>query len=130
VNVVLAGERRLLDFGWDVYEGRRVAERKPRNPAGRLTWPVASYGHDEGCSITGGVVYRGKAVPELGGRYLFGDYCAGTIWSLRWDRSSGHVSVRREALEVPRLVAFGEDARGEILLASGDGTVYRLVRGG
>ena len=130
VNVVRAGERRLLDFGWDVYEGRRPVERKRRSPEGLLTWPVATYGHDQGCSITGGVVYRGRALPELRGRYLFGDYCSGTIWSLRWNGGPGEAPIRPEGVELPRVVAFAEDGNGEVLLASQDGRVYRLVRGG
>jgi glucose/arabinose dehydrogenase len=128
VNAVRRGERRLLDFGWDVYEGRQRIAGPRRNPRGRLTWPIATYTHDPECSITGGVVYRGEDLPELRGRYLFGDTCSGAIWTLRWDGRRPRVPIRRESVRLPLVVAFGEDARGEILLATHSGELYRLVR--
>ena len=72
----------LLNFGWDVYEGRASFEQKALGP-GKLVMPVAQYSHARGCSITGGYVYRGSAVAAAKGRYFYGDYCSGTIWSLR-----------------------------------------------
>ena len=72
----------LLNFGWDVYEGRASFESKAAR-AGRLVAPVAQYTHARGCSITGGYVYRGSAVPAATGRYFYGDYCCGTVWSLK-----------------------------------------------
>ena len=74
--------RGLLNFGWDVYEGRASFESKPLGP-GRSIAPVAQYTHARGCSITGGYVYRGAAVPAAAGRYFYGDYCSGTVWSLK-----------------------------------------------
>ena len=70
------GESGLLNFGWDVYEGTRSFENKPLGP-GKLVQPVYEYGHDKGCSVTGGYVYRGRAIPRIAGRYFFGDYCSG-----------------------------------------------------
>ena len=84
----------LLNFGWDVYEGRSSFEQKALGP-GRLVPPVAQYTHDEGCSITGGYVYRGTAVPAAKGRYFYGDYCSGTIWSLRPSGGTA-TGIRRE----------------------------------
>ena len=72
----------LLNFGWDVYEGRASFEQKALGP-GKLVMPVSQYSHARGCSITGGYVYRGSAVPAAKGRYFYGDYCSGTIWSLQ-----------------------------------------------
>ena len=69
----------LANFGWDVYEGTTRFEDKSLG-AGTLVQPVAQYTHAQGCSVTGGYVYRGKAVPQ--GRYVYGDYCSGRIWSI------------------------------------------------
>jgi hypothetical protein len=115
----------LQNFGWDVFEGRSRFEDKAPGP-GRLVGPVAQYSHDDGCSITGGVVYRGKAVRGYAGRYLYGDWCSGTVWSLRLSGGEA-VDVRREAFRVENLTAFGEDAANEVLLVSSSGTIYRLA---
>jgi glucose/arabinose dehydrogenase len=117
----------LTNFGWDAYEGRARFESKEPNPRGRLVFPVHVYGRGDGCSVTGGFVYRGSAVPEARGRYFFGDYCTGTIWSLVM--SGGRATdVRREGTRIGNLSSFGQDARGELYATSLDGRVYRLVR--
>jgi glucose/arabinose dehydrogenase len=116
---------RLQNYGWNIYEGRSRFESTPQGP-GRLVMPVTQYTHAEGCSVTGGFVYRGKAVKAYVGRYLYGDYCSGRIWSL--EISDGKAtSERREAFSVPRLSSFGEDAAGELYAVSQRGTVYRLA---
>ena len=116
----------LVNFGWDVYEGTTRIDAKPPSGKGRLVFPVHAYDHDAGCSITGGFVYRGSAVPEARGRYFFGDYCSGAIWSLRMENGAA-TDVRREPFTIPNLSTFGEDARGELYAASLEGRVYRLV---
>jgi glucose/arabinose dehydrogenase len=122
VDVVRGGVRPGLNFGWDVYEGKeRVEDHEPS--AGKLVWPAAVYGRDVGCSVTGGVVYRGR-LEELRGRYVFGDFCSGAVWSLHALDAGG---MRRERVRVPALVAFGLDADGELLLVSHGGRVVRLV---
>ena len=125
VDVVRGGVEPGLNFGWDVYEGKeRVEDHEPSG--GELVWPVAVYGHDVGCSITGGEVYRGR-VAALRGRYVFGDFCSGAVFSLRAADGAG---MRRERVTVPRLVALGLDADGELLLVSQAGRVSRLVDAG
>jgi glucose/arabinose dehydrogenase len=114
----------LLNFGWDVYEGRSSFEAKSLGP-GRYVPPVAQYSHDEGCSITGGYVYRGSKVAAAKGRYFYGDYCSGTIWSLRLGGGSA-TGIRKEPFSVRGLTSFGEDAAGELYLVGGD-AVYRLA---
>jgi glucose/arabinose dehydrogenase len=114
----------LLNFGWDVYEGRSSFESKPLGP-GRYVPPVAQYPHSEGCSITGGYVYRGSQVPAAKGRYFYGDYCSGTIWSLRL-AGSAVTGIRKEPITVRGLTSFGQDAAGELYLVGGD-AVYRLA---
>lgn len=126
VDFVGAGRDGLLNFGWDVYEGDEQVEDGELEGDGELVAPVATYAHDAGCSITGGFVYRGSDVPALRGRYLYGDYCSGTIWSLRVEEGVA-VDVRRERVELPQLTSFGEDAEGELYLVSQAGSVYRLA---
>lgn len=116
--------RELVNFGWDVYEGSRSFEQKPLGP-GRLIQPVAEYTHARGCSVTGGYVYRGKALPRLAGRYVYGDYCSGTIWSIP---ATGR-QVRVEPVRVPDLSSFYESLDGEQLYAVAlSGTVLRFSR--
>jgi hypothetical protein len=86
--------------------------------------PRVEYPHDNGaCSVTGGYVYRGPAVPAARGRYFYGDYCNGVVWSLG---PTG--SPRKEPFTVSELSSFGEDAAGELYLVSLGGTIYRLAR--
>lgn len=113
--------RELVNFGWDVYEGSRTFEEKPLGP-GRLIQPVAQYTHARGCSVTGGYVYRGKAIPRLVGRYVYGDYCSGTIWSI--PVTGGEPRV--EPIRVESLVSFGEDLRGELYAVAHGGTIFRV----
>ncbi len=113
-----------LNFGWDVYEGRSVFEQKELGP-GALVQPVAQYPHADGCSVTGGYVYRGQSAPAAAGRYFYGDYCTGTVWSLKLSGGKA-IGLRREPFNVANLSSFGEDAAGELYLVSHGGTIYRL----
>src|SRR5215210_3874624 len=115
----------LVNFGWDVFEGDAPYEEKEPNTEGSLVGPVAVYDHGEGCSVTGGFVYRGDEVPALEGRYIYGDYCSGTIWTIAADGAPE--SVRREPIEVEGLTSFGEDGRGELYAASSKGTIFRIA---
>ena len=124
IDVLPAGERGLVNFGWSVFEGTRREPRKRLNPRGRLAGPVTTYGRRDGCSVTGGFVYRGRALPAYRGRYLYGDLCSGKIWSLR--RRGGRAEVRLERLRLPLLTTFGQDEHGELYLASHDGRVLAL----
>ncbi len=118
---------RVANYGWSVYEGRARYDTSRRlRGNGQLVMPVAVYSHRFGCSVTGGYVYRGRAVASARGRYFYGDYCSGIIWSLR--TSGGRASVRRESIHVDGLSSFGEDAAGELYALSLGGRVYRLAR--
>jgi glucose/arabinose dehydrogenase len=129
VDVLRAGTARPVNFGWSVYEGRqrRRSAEVPLNPAGPLVWPAVTYGHLRGnCSITGGYVYRGS-VRRLRGRYIFGDFCSGRIWSvvLRGGRASG---LRVEPVRIRGVTTFGEDARGELYAGTLSGRLFRFAR--
>lgn len=114
------------NYGWAAYEGRVRYDDRAVASVGKLVFPVAVYSHSLGCSVTGGYVYRGAAVPAARGRYYYGDYCSGNLWSLRMTR--GKAAVRMEAQKLAGLSSFGEDARGELYATSLDGTLYLLTR--
>lgn len=111
-----------LDFGWNVMEGTRCFEPATDCDPSGLTPPVTEYGHDVGCSITGGTVYRGSASPALTGLYLFSDYCSGRFWSVPAD-ADGTVEPT-VLLESGRAIsAIAEDGSGELVatdLAAGE----------
>jgi glucose/arabinose dehydrogenase len=116
---------RLQNYGWSAYEGRaRYSSREVSR--GELVMPVHVYANGgSNCSVTGGFVYRGSRVAAAKGRYFFGDYCSGIVWSLKVSAGKAR-DLRRHRFKVPALSSFGEDARGDLYLVSQQGTVYRL----
>ncbi len=113
------------NYGWNVLEGTECY--KPASgcvPPDNYVPPVAEYSHDEGCSVTGGVVYRGEAYPELQGIYFYGDFCSGRIWGLRHE--GGWKS--QELLASDRgISSFGVDEAGNVYLVDMfGGEVLRL----
>ena len=117
----------LMNFGWAVYEGTAPYDtRRQLDPRGRLVRPIRAYSHSFGCSVTGGFVYRGRARRDLLGRYYYGDYCSGTVWSFRM-RKGKVAGWRKESFTIPGLTSFGEDARGGLYAVSQHGTLYRIA---
>ena len=116
---------RLANYGWRAFEGRSRYSNTALGP-GQLVAPVNAYSHDQGCSVTGGYVYRGQAVPSAAARYFFGDYCSGTVWSFRIDAGRA-TDVRTEAFRVVSLTSFGEDVAGELYFATGNGRIFKLA---
>jgi hypothetical protein len=108
---------------WDVYRGHSSSRTRPS--AGQLIFPVAEYSHDNGCSITGGYVYRGSNA-SLRGRYIYGDYCSGLVWSFKIAGGKA-TSLRQESFKISKLTSFGEDTAGELYAVSQGGTIYRLT---
>jgi hypothetical protein len=93
-----------------------------------LTLPVFEYEHNQGCSITGGYVYRGAAIPALQGLYFFGDFCEGWVRSFRYTGGEALELTDWPALAPGGSVnSFGEDASGELYLMGSAGTVYKVV---
>ena len=91
-----------------------------------LVPPVAVYPTGDDCSVTGGYVYRGRAIAEIAGTYVFGDYCSGRIWGL--DPADGGTWSRRLLLDSDALIAsFGEDEAGEVYVVDYGGAIYRLA---
>jgi len=114
------------NLGWNVMEASHCYADAGCSSDG-LILPVSEYGRDLGCSITGGYVYRGAALPELAGWYLFADYCTGSVFGIPSDVTE--LTPPRELLDTDAAVStFGEDADGELYLADlSNGTVYRIV---
>ena len=89
---------RGLNFGWSAFEGTE-RYNDDQDPNG-VTPPIFEYSHDEGCSVSGGEVYRGTAIPSLVGWYVFADYCAGTVWALDIDRADDGTITAGERIEI------------------------------
>ena len=116
----------LANYGWRAFEGRSRFSSTALGP-GQLVAPVYVYSHaDSNCSVTGGYVYRGRTVTEASGRYFFGDYCSGIVWSLRIQDGRA-VDVRREPFHVSSLTTFGEDVAGELYFGTGNGQIFKLA---
>ncbi|MEW7851258.1 PQQ-dependent sugar dehydrogenase [Massilia aurea] len=120
-----------LDFGWNVMEGTLCYGAATCDSTG-LTLPAFEYDHGAdgagGCSITGGFVYRGRAIPELAGRYFYSDYCGGYLKSFV-STGASIVEARDWAItDIGRVVSFGQDAQGELYLIAAGGSIYRMDR--
>jgi glucose/arabinose dehydrogenase len=117
------------NYGWNLREGAHCYSGDCRR-AGLLE-PVAEYAHDEGCSVTGGYVYRGDAIPALRGIYLFGDYCSGKIWGLFPIAGlPGKGPYHRQLLMESGLniASFAEDRAGELYVLDLGGKIFKLVK--
>jgi glucose/arabinose dehydrogenase len=133
IDVVAGGKLNGENFGWNVVEGiDHCAQKKSCSSKGFVD-PVVEYGHNEGCSITGGEVYRGKAIPELDGIYFYADYCTGLLRGFRFDQ--GKVADHwdwKSAIDPKSTLAtissFGTDANGELYVLSLDGAIWKLAR--
>jgi glucose/arabinose dehydrogenase len=127
IDFLPAGSPAGANFGWKLMEGNHPYQ--PANPPGALNLvsPIAEYSHHEGCSVTGGVVYRGSRLPEWNGVYLFADYCSGRVWGLiRQPDGSWQQQILFE--NAGNVVSFGEDENNEIYLVDLNGTISQLVR--
>lgn len=113
------------NYGWRVMEGTHCFHPSTDCQTTSFILPVSEYFHDKGrCSITGGYVYRGQAVPGLVGAYLYGDFCSGEIFALP---KSERINEPRQILKSSLLISsFGEDATGELYVLDHKGGVYRL----
>lgn len=126
IDVLRAGTAGGANYGWARMEGFHCYPSGDGCERPELTLPVAEYGHDLGCSVTGGAVYRGSAFPALVGGYVFSDYCSGLLWVIDASRSD-----RQEPTvvgETGRSIAgFGEDEAGELYAADLGGALLRVI---
>jgi glucose/arabinose dehydrogenase len=124
IDVVSAREPGL-NFGWNRMEGSHCY--KAGCDTKGLVPPAVEYGHGDGCSVTGGFVYRGRRLPGLAGHYFYADYCQGWIRSFLW---RGGQVTQHQQWEIPftgSILSFGLDSAGELYLLTGNGRVSRLV---
>ncbi|HEY7563949.1 MAG TPA: PQQ-dependent sugar dehydrogenase [Acidimicrobiia bacterium] len=113
------------NFGWLRMEGNHCFQRGCDPVAENLTLPVLEYTHAEGCSITGGFVYRGAAIPELRGHYFYSDWCGGWIRSFRFE--GGQIVDHQTRFEdAGQVNSFGVDSEGELYLLTFEGQVLRV----
>ncbi|HYC49711.1 MAG TPA: PQQ-dependent sugar dehydrogenase [Gemmatimonadaceae bacterium] len=115
-----------VNFGWVIMEGTRCYNAESCDMNG-LDIPVLEYPHAEGCSITGGFVYRGSFIPGIRGHYFYSDFCTGFLRSFRY--ADGRATQQREwdVGDLGNVMSFGEDSAGELYILSSNGTVYRIV---
>ncbi len=116
------------NFGWSFYEGRSVFKNQPIDRS-KLRFPVAVYPHSvagaDNCSITGGYVYRGSAIPRLHGQYLYADFCSGRIWKI--PAAGGHPRLTNMSFHTSNIASFGQGSRGELYVVSLGGTISKIV---
>ncbi len=130
IDVGLGARRGGENYGWNVTEGSLCFAPASGCDMRGLTLPVLDYDHGQGCSVTGGVVYRGCRMPGLQGTYFYGDYCTGFVRSFRLD--GGRAVEARDwtaglGTGLAQVSSFGLDADGELLVLDYDGELYRLV---
>jgi glucose/arabinose dehydrogenase len=125
VDFQAAGSAGGQNYGWRIMEGAHCFDPAICSQAG-LVLPVAEYDHGQGCSITGGFVYRGQAFPALQGFYLYADFCTGRFWGLKRDGSAWQNSIL--LVEPHSISSFGEDEAGNLYAADlAAGVVYEIV---
>ncbi len=121
------------NYGWNTMEAGELFNKKA-TPSSDMIAPVASYPRSDGQSITGGYVYRGKAMPSLRGWFIYGDFQTLRMWACREDRVSGKHEVVTMATAKQQVSSFAEEPDGELLLtgfeAKRSGRVWRLVPAG
>ena len=132
INVAPAaqGGGKGLNYGWNIMEGTLCTpEVNPDCSKTGLTLPVLDYDHSSGnCSVTGGYVYRGSAIPEIRGTYFYADYCAGWVKSFVYRNGAATDPKDWESLRPGgNITSFGEDGQGELYILTSQGGVYRII---
>jgi glucose/arabinose dehydrogenase len=130
VATLASGAGAGVNFGWDTMEGSLCFEPATGCTTGGLALPVLEYNHSEGCSITGGYVYRGAALPAVRGTYFYGDFCTGFVRSFRFANGAATEQTDWAALRPPGggITSFGEDASGELYILTSGGGLFRIVQ--
>jgi glucose/arabinose dehydrogenase len=129
VDHVAKGKGLAANFGWSVYEGRHSFKpSESLTGGGHSVNPVAEYSHSEGCSITGGYVYRGPSIPGLSGHYVYTDYCSARMWTIRpGSTTPTEVTSVAQAVDLKSPSSFGEGDDGTLYLVSQAGVLYRFA---
>ena len=112
------------NYGWRIMEGFHCYNAGACDTSG-LVLPVVEYDHSLGCSVTGGLVYRGGDYPDMQGVYFYADYCSGRIWGLKHDGATWQGALLLETSH--RIASFGEDEAGNLYLTDYfDGDIYMI----
>ncbi|MEX0767109.1 MAG: PQQ-dependent sugar dehydrogenase [Microthrixaceae bacterium] len=136
INLLTAGDGGGIgaNLGWDIFEGdSKFSDSDPssgQSSAGPFTQPVMTYSHEDGCSVTGGVVYRGEKIAALRGAYLYGDFCNPELQSIRVssNQNAGQKFIQTGlGLQLQGTVSFFEDSSGEVYVLAMDTGVFKLV---
>ena len=149
INIIEYGDTELKNFGWNILEGNHCFPEETNCKKDGFNHPIFEYPNNanyvktllgikqknmDGCSITGGYVYRGKEIKKLYGKYIFGDYCTGKVWSI--DINNGiagnladHTSNILNGMNKKTfyLSSFGENNQGEIIIVDYNGSIYKLI---
>ncbi|MEW6245832.1 MAG: PQQ-dependent sugar dehydrogenase [Nitrospirota bacterium] len=130
INVSLSSDRggKGLNYGWNVMEGTLCFPIGAPCSQASLTLPFVEYDHTQGCSITGGYVYRGQAIANLQGTYFYADFCTGFVRSFRF--VNGQVTEHADWGSLNpggNITSFGEDAAGELHVMTAQGGLFRIV---
>jgi len=114
------------NYGWNTMEGSHCYSPSTGCNQTGLTLPVVEYDHSQGCSVTGGHVYKGEQIASLQGYYIYGDYCSGNIWALAHDGSvvTDNILLVDSGLTI---TSFGEDQAGNLYILDRQGGIYTLV---
>ena len=126
IDYLPAGSPGGANLGWNYREGSRPYIDASVPDDILLTDPVAEYGHDQGISVIGGLVYRGIQLPDWQGIYLYGDYGSGFIWGL-FQTEDGSWQNMRLFQTGNRITSFGEDESGEVYYVDPGGSLFKLV---
>lgn len=131
IDVEPKGKGSGTNWGWRQMEGSACYQPSSGCDKSGKELPVAEYSHSDGCSVTGGYVYRGKKIPALRGTYLYADYCSSRFWSFQY--SGGAANAKAEitsditsAGKPGQISSFGQDAVGELYVTDFDGKVWRI----
>jgi glucose/arabinose dehydrogenase len=115
------------NYGWNIMEGSHCYPPSTGCNQSGLTLPVVEYDHTQGCSVTGGYVYRGDQIASLQGYYIYGDYCSGNIWALAYNGSFVTENILLAESELS-ITSFGEDLAGNLYILDRQGGIYTLVQ--
>ena len=126
IDVVVKGG----NYGWNIREGAHDFRRaSPGSGPGPLIEPVAEYSHRDGCSVTGGFVYRGRKLPTLRGNFIYGDFCNGNVWATRLSANGTGQTEKLFQIDA-RIGAFAQGNDGELyILDHASGRILALVPG-
>jgi glucose/arabinose dehydrogenase len=122
VNHVVSGG----NYGWNRMEGFHCYEPADGCDTSGLSLPRAEYGHEFGCAITGGFVYRGHDMPELTGWYIYGDYCSGRVWGVDTVSATGAAIPLADTGR--SITSFAQDKDGELYIVTFNNEIDKIVR--